>query len=82
MVSGNVAHFFDTTLILVFMLVRWASHGVCEKDAAGEGWLALCTGVAAVCQLLLRGEVGSSSADGAENPFIPLCEACCKQRSN
>lgn len=54
---------------------------MCEKDAAGGGWLPVCTGVAAVCHLLRR-EVGSSSADGAENPFIPLCEACCKQRSN
>lgn len=66
----------------MFVLAWWVSHGVCEKDAAGGGWLPVCAGVAAVCQLLLRGEMGSSAADGAENPFIPLCEACCKQRSN
>lgn len=71
MVGGNVAHFFDTTLIFVFMLAWWVSHGVCEKDAAGEGWLAVCTGVTAVSALVERGG-GQLFSRWGRKPLYPI----------
>lgn len=67
MVGGNFARFFDPALVCVFVLAWWDSDGACEKDAAGRGWMPVCTGVGCLVEV----GVGSPSADEAENP------SCC-----